>query len=431
MSGGWEFLLNVAAKGAVVLGAAFLLSLALRRASASTRHLLWTLALAGLLFLPLLSTVLPAWHAPVLPASVSEVAPVPAAGGVPVTRAPEAVVDWPPLATAAWGAGALLVLGRLLVGMVRVQRLSRSARPVEEPDWLNLLEELSRKLGIAAPVSLLKSDAVTLPMTWGLRRPVVLLPADAEEWPPERRRVVLLHELAHVKRRDCLTQVLAQTACALHWFNPLVWLAARRLAIERERACDDQVLELGTRASDYAGHLLEVARSLHQRQSWALAAVAMARRSQFEGRLLAILDPGVRRVLSRWGAVLAAGALAGVVVPLAAMRPQMPMGTLAGTVYDGTYAVVPGARVMVIDRSSRLERTTMTGAAGDYSFTALPAGRYDWEVRARGFMLLRGRNILLDASSARRLDAVLRLGVVKETIEVRGTIPPGPDRGRP
>ncbi len=426
MSAGWEFLLNVAAKGAVVLGAAFLLSLALRRASASTRHLLWTAALASLLLLPVLAMVLPQWDAPVLPVSAEALAApggkVPLDGGRPLGPASRpASPDWPRLAAALWAAGALLVLSRLLIGMARVQRLARRARPVHEPEWLDSLGELSRKLGIAAPVSLLKSDTVTLPMTWGLLRPVVLLPRDAGGWPPERRRVVLLHELAHVKRRDCLTQVLAQAACALHWFNPLVWLAARRLAIERERACDDQVLELGTRPSDYAGHLLDVARSLHERQSWALAAVALARRSQFEGRLVAILDPGVRRALSRWVAVLAAGTLAGVVLPLAAMRLQTATGALLGTIYDGTYAVVPGARVTVIDRGSRLERTTMTGAAGDYSFAALPAGRYDWEVRAQGFMLLRGRDIVLDASSARRLDAVLRLGVVRERIEVRGS----------
>jgi hypothetical protein len=296
------------------------------------------------------------------------------------------------------------------------------------------VEAQARRLGLASPVTLLESGEVALPMTWGLRRPVVLLPADAGSWPVERRRVVLLHELAHVERRDCLTQILAQAACALHWFNPLAWAAARQYTLERERACDDRVLELGTRASEYAGHLLEMARLLRYRQDWALGSVAMARRSQFEGRLVAILDPSLRRALSRWAAGLTGVVLAVVAVPLAAMRPRPPVtatGALSGVVYDGTYAVVPGARVAVTDRAGRVERTVVTDGAGAYSLAELPAGRYDWEVRARGFMLLRGRDIVLDASSARRLDAVLRLGVVKESIEVRGTIPPGPDRGRP
>jgi len=429
MSGGWELLLNVAAKGAVVLGAAFLVSLLLRRASASTRHLLWTLALASVLLLPLLSGLLPSWEAPVLPAA-PEVLAGPG-GAVPLDRAP-ASLNWPRLAAATWAAGALLVLARLLIGMVRVRWLARRARPVQQPEWLDLLEESARRLEIAAAVRLLESREVALPMTWGLRRPVVLLPGDAGEWQPERRRVVLLHELAHIERRDCLTQILAQAACALHWFNPLAWAAARRCAIERERACDDRVLEVGTRASEYAGHLLEMARLLHCRQDWALAAVAMARRSQFEGRLLAILDPGLPRARSRRAAGLTGVVLAAVAFPLAAMRPWKPAAvTLSGVVYDGTYAVVPGAQVVLADRARRVERTTVTDGEGVYSFAALPAGRYDWDVRARGFMLVRGRDIVLDSSSARRLDAVLRLGVVKETIEVRGTIPPGPDRGRP
>jgi hypothetical protein len=333
-----------------------------------------------------------------------------------------------------WAAGALLVLARLLIGMVRLRLLARRARPVWEPEWLSVLEESSHRLALAVPLRLLESREVVLPMTWGLRRPVVLLPADAGSWPPERRRVVLLHELAHVKRRDCLTQILAQAACALHWFNPLAWAAARRCALERERACDDRVLELGTRASEYAGHLLDMARLLHWRQGWALASVAMARRSQFEGRLMAVLDPGLRRAPSRRAAGWAGAALAAVAFPLATMRPgplAPAAGALSGVVYDGTEAVVPGAQVAVTHSAQGVKRTTVTDGEGAYSFAALPPGRYDWEVGAPGFMLARRRDIVLGGSSARRLDAVLRLGVVKESIEVRGTIPPGPDPVRP
>ena len=120
------------------------------------------------------------------------------------------------------------------------------------------------------------------------------MPADADTWSESRLRVVLLHELAHVKRRDCLTHVLGQAACAFHWFNPLAWLAVKRARTERERACDDLVLACGTRGSDYADQLLEMARVLRGDRFPALlggASLAMAHRSQLEGRLMAILDP--------------------------------------------------------------------------------------------------------------------------------------------
>ena len=131
--------------------------------------------------------------------------------------------------------------------------------------WAPLGERLAQSLGIERPVTFLSGDEDAMPMACGLVRARVLLPAEADDWPIERQRVVLLHELAHVKRRDCLTQMLAHLACATYWFNPLVWLAARRLRAERERACDDLVLAAGTRGSDYADHLLDIARSLAQR----------------------------------------------------------------------------------------------------------------------------------------------------------------------
>jgi beta-lactamase regulating signal transducer with metallopeptidase domain len=90
------------------------------------------------------------------------------------------------------------------------------------------------------------------PLTLGVFQPVVLIPADARDWNLERRRVVILHELAHIRRYDVLTQICAQVVCAMYWYHPLVWIAARRMRFERETACDDLVLTAGVRASTYA-----------------------------------------------------------------------------------------------------------------------------------------------------------------------------------
>ena len=159
-----------------------------------------------------------------------------------------------------------------------------------------------------------------MPMAAGIFTPSVLMPEDANRWPLERLRIVLLHELAHVKRRDCLTHVIAQLACALHWFNPLAWIAARHIRTERERACDDLVLACGTRGSDYAEELLEIARVMRGGRYPALlagATLAMAHRSQLEGRLMAILDPKVPRSgVSPVRAALAVAAVACALPPL-------------------------------------------------------------------------------------------------------------------
>ena len=134
--------------------------------------------------------------------------------------------------------------------------MSRRTEVVTDAPWLPLARALAADLGVIAAFVFLRSPRATMPMAWGILRPAVLMPADADEWPVERLRIVLLHELAHVSRRDCLTHLLAQVACAVYWFNPLAWMAARRARAERERACDDLVLAAGTRGSDYAEELL-------------------------------------------------------------------------------------------------------------------------------------------------------------------------------
>jgi hypothetical protein len=171
-------------------------------------------------------------------------------------------------------------------------------------------------------VLLLRSSGAVMPATWGLLWPAVIVPAAADGWTRELRRAVLAHELAHVKRFDCLTQALAQVACVLFWWHPAVWYAARRLRVERERACDDLVLRGGTRAPDYAAHLLQVARAYRALPLEAPALVSMARPSHLESRLRWVLDGARARGVPSRAATMAA-LLAGVllVVPLAAMRP--------------------------------------------------------------------------------------------------------------
>jgi beta-lactamase regulating signal transducer with metallopeptidase domain len=339
------FLILSAAKTTFLLAFVALLCLIFRRFSAATRHLLWTSVLCASLLLPFLSFV-KIWEVPILPASTSEESAaepfkifaqnktfeMSEFGSLEaqdkLKKASEFQADTEflkekPLSTAneneassqksatsllpqfvnwfliVWGAGVLLLLARLLVGLAATNLLSRRATTFKDQALNELFSSLLVELNLKNTVRLLRSERTLMPVVCGIFRPAVLLPADAGSWCQERQRVVLIHELTHVVRRDCLTQTLGQLACAFYWFNPFIWAAARRLRIEREQACDDFVLSIGTKPSEYAHHLLEIARSMQERSffEWSqTSSVAMARRSQLEGRLLAILNKENNRI---------------------------------------------------------------------------------------------------------------------------------------
>ena len=263
--------------------------------------------------------------APAAPAALATLATVAGHEQAVAEREPgrSSAVPLAPLVLAVWAGGALFILIRLGAGTLGVARLARQAEPMEDAAWTVLAQRLARRLGIRRPVTLLIGNQRSVPVTWGVLYPVILLPADALAWRPERRRLVLLHELAHVGRLDALTCVVTQLASAAFWFNPLVWLAGARVRAEAERACDDVVLVSGERASRYADDLLELASTLDHAAPPAFAALAMARRTEIEGRLLAILDPGVRRARpGRAGTVAALAGAAMLTLPLAALRPR-------------------------------------------------------------------------------------------------------------
>ena len=356
-------LLSVSLKALVLLVLALACARVLRRAAASTRHLLWTAAVVGLLCLPVLEAALPGWSidgvgmpgpgptaeqvvvtpwaGPADPVPV-EVAPsrlrtvsarYPFAGPNPpadpapglVERVLEPVRSWSPWVWALllWECGVLLVAGRLLVGRWQVRALERRSRVVDDSAWRDLAARAAHEIGLRRVPALLTTRESLTPLTWGIVHPKVLLPADANTWSDERCLDVLRHEFAHVQRHDVLTQVLAQVGCALFWFHPLPWIAATRMRLERERACDDRVLLAGSRASTYAGHLLDMARTLRADARLATASIGMARRSELGERMDSLLDDGPR---SRRTARTARFALVGLalflLVPLAMLEPD-------------------------------------------------------------------------------------------------------------
>jgi len=360
-----------AVKGFVLTLAAAIGMLALRKTSASLRHLLWVSAMAGLVALPIMSFVLPSWR--VLPswiddsvAALSDVseASVPAVIELQVAEVTSAVV--PPslrgeaealtdhtatesefvattgptteanavaaaprmqgrvtaiLIIALWMTGAAFLLARLTLSTLVLSRLAFKSRRLTCGRVYEELQTLRHRLGIRRDVQILQSDRRTVPTTWGVLKARVLLPTDSDSWDSERLRAVLLHELAHVKRCDPIMHLLVQITCALHWFNPMVWIAAWRIRVERERACDDVVLNAGMKPSDYAQHLLGIATGYVGREFAGLSAVAMARKARLEGRLVSMLDGKLsRRELSLRAIALSGLATAAIVLPVAMMQ---------------------------------------------------------------------------------------------------------------
>jgi TonB family protein len=431
----WFWLLaDCAVKASIVMSAAWLLTRALRRHSAATRHTVWAAAAICALALPAIITLLPAWHPAVLANAASSWVPVPGAGDANVAGAgPGTIISAvsegasrPQMAriiVELWAAGFITALAFLLLGSGRLLWLAANAEPVFVSRWMHLTAELSNESGLRRPVRLLQNRHASMPVTWGALHPRVMLPRGAENWPPERIRMVLSHELAHVQRFDWLIQILAEVARAVYWFHPLVWLGCNRLRQESEHACDDAVLNRGIEPPEYAEVLLELARNLNSSDAAWPVAVAMARRSNLERRFTAMFNSNRnRRGASRRTAILTAAAALCLLVPLAALRApgQSLSDRFTGSIYDPSGAVIPNATVIMSNIETGTKDMTTTSAAGVFEFRGLLAGRYDCDVLATGFARYHAPGIDLAASQSLAQNVTMELGRASERVNVIG-----------
>lgn len=354
-------MVDVAVKVTALLGAGWILSSLLRGRAASIRHAIWVGALAATLMLPALAGLAPRIELALLPAAAApgDANPIFVAGGsddleriardlggtsqdshgaavLPSAFPADAGARFSPSLTQAavilWAAVALGLLLRTAIAHARARRMLRACSP-STARVARALRSVAAELDIPVP-PLAIAPAGTMPAVVGVLRPSVMLPADAIDWSPERLRLVLLHECAHISRRDGLLQVITSLATAAYWWHPLTWLAAKQTVRERELACDDLVLAKGTPGATYARHLIDIARSLEPSRQHALAALAMARTSELEGRLIALLENRPRQTrASRALAVVlvAAGlAVAGLAPLTLVARGRQAMATASG-----------------------------------------------------------------------------------------------------
>ncbi len=360
-----EPLASIAVRSFVLLILTACIVFALRRRSAAVLHAVWTVGLAGCLATPIVMSLSPSWSLPLFPPAASAVSTALVSAGARQSRAtsgiatratignersmaynpapdPTAVTpagtayregvaaqtsssvvtgqfEWrslASLATAIWVVGLVAVLLRLLQQSIAVRHRLRQASDLPSADWGEQRNLAARELGLRGNVALKRHGEPISPMVVGLINPVVLLPGDADTWSNERRKLVLLHELAHVQRRDLLTQIMATLACAVYWFNPLAWWGANQMKRLREIACDDAVVVHSGIPVDYAQTLLDLAKR-YRRQPMT-SALAMAGSSNVEGRIAAILSSTSSRAVLTIRSVRVFSAVALVVSTLVA-----------------------------------------------------------------------------------------------------------------
>ena len=277
----------------------------LRRANADARSLVWRCAILALLIV-FVGRQLPVhWIAWVVPSTLAAplvaLGRVQVAGGgaatgsvvsgdgsIPTLGIGDAVVAQALLVF--YLGGAVLVLMPTVNALIVTRRRLRRARPLVDDTWSRLLEDAKRTVGVGRPVRLFVVPGATVPATLGFLRPIVMLPPACVRWAPDARRIVLLHELAHVRAADWLFGLAARVTCALYWFHPAAWYIARQLRAECELACDDRVLNAGIRPSDYADLLVMASSTLRGAPAVAGAPVGLSARGGLRGRLAAVLD---------------------------------------------------------------------------------------------------------------------------------------------
>ncbi|HEV7763357.1 MAG TPA: M56 family metallopeptidase [Thermoanaerobaculia bacterium] len=431
-----EEMLLMLLKATLILLIARLLLAAIPRASAATKHVIATAALVAVGLMPLFSVVVPAWTIAVQPrvqpspiadqsaqdtanaqrslapgneprtigvrdtdesSFSTAVAVVKAVAPEPLSALERASTvargTWKGLIVLTFSFIAFLLLIHMSLGVIGVWYVARKAEELTQDSALLALDQARDQLQLGVNVRLLRSSRISVPVLWGVRNPVLLLPPDVVTWPTERLRVVLLHELAHLKRFDGISLILTRIAVSLFWFHPIAWSLERAGRSECERACDDLVLAGGTKPSEYADHLLAIARSMPTFDPFRSVTLAMSRKSQLEGRLLSILQPHVaRRVFSGRRVAIACALAIAVIVPISALRliaapPQEQALTAQNaTTQKPAEKKTAGSEVEVTSNVDSLEDYFLT-KLGKYDkradrWTRTPRNGSDWYARA-------------------------------------------------
>ena len=498
--------LDYAIQVSIVLGIALMTTPLLKRHSAGSRHAVLSAAVLCAALLPVLTAVTP-WEWGLTTAQRSETEPsiqnsiasesssepqtndssllVSEAEPAPSFRDSAAFpLDPLRILMGIWIVGMGINLSVVLVGVLRLKRIARRASPLDHGLWIRIRDEIAGRYGLQRPLILLESTDSSILVTWGVIRPRIVVPKGASAWGEDRMRMVLGHEMAHVRRGDWLMQMGAELLRCVHWFNPLAWYACRRLRQEGEQASDDAVFRLGIAPSEYAGHLVDLARNLKSPGRIASLALAMAGSSSLERRIDVMLNSKISHSAVTKFAVVATVIVAlGLVLPVAGIRasvqeqsstsparvplpaptivrtevlplpaPQSaptivraevlpaptivsaevpavrapiqeePASSIRGVVLDLTGARVPGVYVGL--ESDTAPIGLYSNAAGEYRIPDVPPGEYTLVAELPGFRNHR-QEVVIEEGNELVQDVFLSFGAVATVVEVTsGRIPP-------
>lgn len=312
-----QYLLDLLLKSSLLFGATYLIAtLFRRRISNNGAHLLWSNSMLCIGLLPLAMALLRSYPAVLLdsgPIAVLTISAGQTSAVEPVVPGSLSIIGF------LYGLISLLLLSRLVLSAKALRRIDGEASECVDENILPLLTRLRESLQISRTVAVKFSERISSPMSFGLFKPVVILPAVATSWPESTQEDVLVHELSHIKRLDWATMLYCHLLTSLLWINPLVWFAKNRVNETAEQACDAAVLRHGKDGVNYAEELLRLARESLSYKQAPLLAQLMFDESSLSLRIRNILDGGLIGKASKafvaaliLGASLVLGACSGI-----------------------------------------------------------------------------------------------------------------------
>lgn len=268
--------LNSLPEGILIAALAWLMLRILPRQNSRTRFAVWLVALVTVAGIPFVGAF----------ASTTSVVSLDNTGTL--FTLPD---HWAFILFSVWLLSVFLAGAHLLLGMLRLRGLRKSCQAIDLTDLDPALAKVGREFSSSHSVTLACSEKLNVPSAIGFFRPMIVIPAWAlKELTPEEFKIILLHEFAHLRRRDDWTNLLQKVVRALFIFHPAVWWIERQLSREREMACDDHVLAETGNPRGYAKCLVALLERSLARRAWAMAQAAVHRADEARERLARILD---------------------------------------------------------------------------------------------------------------------------------------------